>query len=71
MDPILCCVLGICCPPLQRRQTVVAHYVTMGLGVADAERCADDLIGRVDRCLATGLGAMLKQVVAHGKGQKE
>lgn len=67
MDPILCCILGVCCPPLQRRQKLINHFLSLHIDAAGAERAADDLLARVDALLSTGLGAMLKQVHAHGK----
>lgn len=70
-DPILCCLLGVCCPPLQRREKLVRHFEALGIDAAGSERAADDLIARFDVLLATGFGAMLKQVRAHGKGHKD
>lgn len=60
-------MLGICCPPLERRKKLIDHFVSLNLGAADAERVADDLLARVDALLSTGLGAMLKQVHASHK----
>lgn len=70
MEELFCCLAGICCPPALRRQKAIKHYVSLGLNAAEAERVADDTLARIDAFLATGMGAMLKQVFAHGQSHK-
>lgn len=67
MDPILCCLLGICCPPLERRDKMIAHFESLGLNETQAEAVANDVIARVDTFMQTELSTMLKQIA---KGHK-
>ena len=48
MDPITCCLAGLCCPPLERRQKVAAHYRSLGADEALSFVLADDAIKRFD-----------------------
>lgn len=70
MDPYLCCLLGICCPPLERREKAIAYYQGKGADAALAEILADDLIAHVDAFLETPLGVMVKAFVAHTHAHK-
>lgn len=60
-----CCLLGICCPPAERRQMMIQHYLDKGADAALAEILADDLIERVEAFLKTPLGVMVRAFVAH------
>lgn len=62
-----CCLLQLCCPPLQRREKTIAHYESMGFDRTQSERLADDTITRFDELLSTPFGALLKEAVKHGK----
>lgn len=62
MDPITCCLLGICCPPLMRRKKITAYIASFGVNEAASEKLADDLIAKVDALMATTFGSFLKQV---------
>lgn len=60
MDPVICCLLGICCPPAERRQKVGRYVLRFVKDKAVAQAVADDLIARIDR---SHLGTFLKNVV--------
>lgn len=61
MDPVICCLLGICCPPATRREKVAEYLTQFGIEKSIALDAADDLIARIDQ---SHLGAFLKGVVA-------
>ena len=75
MDPFICCLLGICCPPLMRRRRVAAYITTFGIAQEASEKLADDLIAKADSFMGTTIGGMMKQVVlasmAHSDDDKE
>lgn len=63
MDPI-CCLLGICCPPAERRTKVIAYFVTLGATEDAAAAIADDLIKRLDSSV---VGSFVRYVKEHKK----
>lgn len=65
MDPITCCLLGICCPPAQRRKTLAAHFESMGTAPELSQVLADDLVTRFDALLSGNLVA----AIAHAARQ--
>jgi hypothetical protein len=65
MDPLLCCLAGICCPPLVRRQKMIAHYQEMGFDLPQSEKLATDIILLVDALMAKSPAALLKAAAAH------
>lgn len=67
MDPFICCLLGICCPPAERRQKVVKHLVGFGIDEAAATNVADDLIARIDQ---SHFGALIEYIVRAARGEK-
>lgn len=75
MDPLLCCALGLCCPPLMRRRKITAYIASFGIAPDVSEKLADDLIAKVDGLLNTTFGGMVKQVVlasmTHSDDDKE
>jgi len=40
-DPVMNCVLAVCCPPAAAREGFANALVREGLSEADAKRCAD------------------------------
>lgn len=46
--PEFCCVIGLCCPPAQRRTKIAAWFTSMGVSAEDALTHADDMILRID-----------------------
>ena len=65
MDPITCCLLGICCPPLQRVQRITTYIASFGVADESAQKIAHDLIAKVDVLMGTPFGMFVKQVLAH------
>lgn len=65
MDPITCCLLGICCPPARREQTIRAHFVALGLSEHDAKIVTADLITRADELMSMGLSAVVDAARKH------
>lgn len=56
-----CCLLLICCSPLERRAKVLDYYASKGVDASLAERMTDDLIAVFDQLLATPLGKLLQE----------
>lgn len=46
MDPIICCLLEICCSPLQQQEKLASHFETLGASPDAAREIAKDLVGR-------------------------
>lgn len=67
MDPVICCLLGICCPPAERRIKVAKHFAGHGVEERTALALADDLIARIDQ---SHLGSFLSAVVKAARGEK-
>lgn len=64
MDPIICCLLGVCCPPVQRQERVQAYLIGHGIQADAADVAAKDLIDKFD---ASSLGKMLHDVAEHAR----
>lgn len=63
MDPITCCLLGICCPPESRQLEITAHFEAMGMSRDVAARAAADMIRRFDSVF----GGMVAQIASAAK----
>lgn len=54
----LCCLLQLCCDPLQRRAKLLDYYTSKGIDASLAERLTDDLLAVFYQLLATPLGKL-------------
>lgn len=63
----MCCLLQICCPPLQRRRTITEYFVSKGASAEMAEALAEDLIVRFDSVFT---GNLIAQVAEAARGHR-
>jgi hypothetical protein len=63
MDPVLCCLLGLCCPPLMRRKKITNYIMSFGMAPDASEKLADDLIAKTDALMNTTIGGLFKQII--------
>lgn len=64
-DPILCCLAGVCCPPLKRSETIAAYIADLtGADEAHSRMLADDLIRKFDE---SSLGALIKSIAENAR----
>lgn len=61
----VCCLLGICCPPLVREKKAIEHFMAKGLDEASAVIAAHELLVAMDALLASNLGALLAEAAKH------
>lgn len=57
-----CCLLGLCCPPLERQERVTKWFCSWGAEEASAAVIARELIKALDD---SPLGHFLKSVAKH------
>lgn len=63
MDPITCCLLGICCPPLQQQEAIQKLFIKEGLDEAAAAKAAEVVMANFDLAPAGSL-LLLKEGIA-------
>lgn len=68
-DPVVCCILGICCPPAKQRTAFVRYLADrVGLSDKDAESTADVILADFDLVEKGTLNAFIESVNKHSRG---
>lgn len=47
-DPVVCCILGICCPPAKQEDAYAEYLIAEGVSKADAKKAAKATLERFD-----------------------
>lgn len=64
MDPIICCALGICCPPLRQQEEALGRLMKEQLGIDDNGKVAAWMLATFDLMPKGSTGDLKKAMAA-------